>query len=885
MESSSNTVKLQPGTPVSWWRPVLAFLVPVSVIVIYFIFRGVFPFGNSTVLISDLGQQYVDFLAYLRRIILSFHSDGFFFSFQKALGGEMFSVWAYYLLSPLNLILLFCPGKWLPFGIWVVTALKYGLAGLSMWWYLKAYHLPTPLQLAVAWAYALNGWMIANQLNIMWLDALIILPLIIKGIDQLFAGKSCVFYSIWLAVILLINYYMAYMIILFSILYVIFKVVEQSNYPQAGKSIVRALEKYGIGSLLSIGLASIVLLPTFFAITESKGMYTKIPNLTNQKNLFAPELQLGKLIVGAFNFKQLPGGNANIFLSAVLFLGALLYLLNERIPWRNRVCAFLISDFLIISFWSRPLTLIWHGLQMPRWYPSRFSFVLVFFVLLLFVKNYQHYVGISPFKLTLLVVLCSAVFGYLMQHLSRFSYLNVNKIGFTICCTILGLLILLCVHNPRMPWLLSSLILLEMIVNAATTLNSLSYLTQSDYYNYVQTVQQSLEPVTHHQGFFRLEKTFRRSHNDALQLNYNGATHFDSAFEQQTPTLMGKLGNPKNRVFVEYTNGTPVTDSLLGMKYYLAPTAGTPKHNAPQLSAVVRKPDLKKDYRPVFTQKNKPLGIQVYQNQFALPLAFMSSQKILDFNMYNNFPLNLQQNLFNALTGAPNTNPIFSIQKFSGVDYNNVQKAWVQGQLVYQRIVPDEPAVVHYTFNIPNQNSYYLTLPAGTNRQATITINGQLLNQPSIYNNPIVINLAANDAHDTVKIDVQLKQQTLNFNQFQLYQLNQAQYQSGIKHLQSAPLHITHFQQQQIRGWVQVSGRRQLLFTSIPYSRGWHVQVDGHPVVPKKTCNFFLTVPLQKGKHRVSFNYQLPYLRIGIVITLCSLLILSSLIINDHYLT
>ena len=66
---------------------------------------GIWPFGTKTILTSDLENQYVQFFSYLREIYKGNHS--IFYTFSKTFGGEMLSLYAYYLMSPLNIILLF----------------------------------------------------------------------------------------------------------------------------------------------------------------------------------------------------------------------------------------------------------------------------------------------------------------------------------------------------------------------------------------------------------------------------------------------------------------------------------------------------------------------------------------------------------------------------------------------------------------------------------------------------------------------------------------------------------------------------------------------------------------------------------------------------------
>ena len=98
-------------------------MVPVLISTSYFIFRHFAPFGGSSVMTVDLGQQYIDFYTNFHDTLL--HSpSGFFFSFSKALGGDMMGTWAYYLMSPLNLIMLLFPLSKLPSVLGIITIIK-----------------------------------------------------------------------------------------------------------------------------------------------------------------------------------------------------------------------------------------------------------------------------------------------------------------------------------------------------------------------------------------------------------------------------------------------------------------------------------------------------------------------------------------------------------------------------------------------------------------------------------------------------------------------------------------------------------------------------------------------------------------------------------------
>lgn len=115
---------------------ILCFLIPIIVTVGYFIFRHFAPFGNSSILTVDMGQQYIDFFAHYRDTLLH-NPSGILYSFAKGLGGDMFGTWSYYLMSPVNLLILLFPISMLPSVLALMTILKYGLAGLSFGYFLQ----------------------------------------------------------------------------------------------------------------------------------------------------------------------------------------------------------------------------------------------------------------------------------------------------------------------------------------------------------------------------------------------------------------------------------------------------------------------------------------------------------------------------------------------------------------------------------------------------------------------------------------------------------------------------------------------------------------------------------------------------------------------------
>ncbi|GAX02695.1 bacterial membrane protein YfhO [Secundilactobacillus pentosiphilus] len=843
----------------------LSFIIPAAVMAAYFCYRGMGPFGSSTLLTVDLGQQYVDFFAYFRHTLLS-HPSGFFYTFQKALGGEMFGVWTYYLMSPFNFTLLLFSDKTLPSAIFWITVLKYGAAGLSFAWLLMKTkvqkHLPV---LAFSTSYALMGWMVANQLNLMWLDAVIILPLIIWGIIQLVDTGKMRSYVGWLAALLIINYYMAYMVCLFAGLFFLWYWLSQTH---SGKAAFSSLYRFIVGSVLAAGIAAVTLLPTWYSLGISKNQYLQTD--WSAKFEYFPPKMLAKFFIGSFNFSQMPKGTPNLFIGSLMVLGAIFYFLQAVHPKRNRWLALLVTVILALSLCFEPLDLLWHGMQFPIWYPYRFSFVVSFWLIWLAANTLKPEFTPTFKQLTVPILLCTTTVIYVWVNVAQFSFLSQNQM-------LIGSLLLVAafclVALPnKQPWFYQLAFVLfaviEMTSSAATSLNRISYVTKPEYQNYQQVLSTQAADVTDHDhSWYRMTPTFMRTKNDPLSGQFNGGSVFSSTLEKSMPTFMGNMGEPDGDGFVTYSNGTLLSDSLLNMKYVIDRHTNSGTLGTNVVNPVSTRTDLT-DYQRV----RKDGMISTYKNPYALPLGFLSSNKILSLDNFTKDPTQYQANLWSSLTGNPQDEHLFGAQNFDHVIFQNVKQQTKLTGAILQKNNLVKPGVITFNFTPKTNNAYYLTLGANLiDDNVSINLNHHPLAQYPTYRNTIIVNVADHQKGKPVQLQLTLKKATLWLQNFTLYQFNNQQFAVGQKRLAANPLKVTQHSQSSLTGSVDVKSNDSTLMTTIPYSKGWHVAVDGHAAKAVKVAGIFTALKLQHGRHTIRFRYWPPMLTTGLIMTLISL--------------
>lgn len=843
---------------------IAAFCLPVLIMGGYFASRSMAPFGKSTILTVDLGQQYVDFFAYFRRALLH-HPTSFFYSFAKGLGGEMWGTNAYYLWSPLNLVLLFFPGQHIASGILILTLLKYGCAGFSMAWFLQKQRLQFGLRaVAFAVSYSLMGWMIANQLNLLWLDVLFILPPLINGLINILNGKRPWQYLAWLTFCLIDNYYMAWMVCLFTILFTGWCLASR---PLPWKTAVKRLVTYVGVSCWGAANAAVVLIPTMVTLLASKGTYTE--NKWRLLFEYKPCKLLAKFIPGSFTFGQMPAGQANIYVGMITTIGALLFFTNHRQRWQSRLVALLISAFFALSFCWQPLDLVWHLGQFPVWYPSRFSYLASFWLICLAAQTLTSDYRLRWQDACWLVPLFAVINGWLFMHLKQVNYINRTQLIMGMGLLAASLLWLSLPHHEYqlvVDGIMLLIVCLDLGTNATLCLNNLSYVPQWQFGQYTQQLDQATTKLPRgRHDFYRVGKTFQRTKDDPFQGGFNSGDHFGSTLKPATPNFMAAIGQPEGDGFVTYSNGTQVTDAFLDFRYFMSARHGGQQDQVQILPLTSNRPDLRQ-----MTKVGHSGLVNVWQNKKTLPIAFAANRQILHLVQTTADPVMYQSQLFQTMANKA-AMPLFTVQDFDHVTFQNVQTAHKITGTIFRRLNPLKDASITLHVVPTTNDSYYLTLGDELKDNATIYLNGHRLSQYPNFRNTIVTNVAYHDRGKHIRVTIKLKHAALWCQNVSLYRLSQRAFDHSLQQLQQSPLHLTKVSPAKITGTVTMKNPQDVLMTTIPSEAGWQVRVDGQTVNAKTAAGMFLAVPIPVGHHHVSFRYRPPFFTISLLISLISL--------------
>ena len=614
-------------------------------------------------------------------------------------------------------------------------------------------------------------------------------------------------------------------------------------------------------SVLSIGLMMVILLPTFYSLLGSKGTATTIAwSLTSEYN---PLLMVSKLFLGSFDFQEMQKGYPNIFVGSLALFSFLGYFKEKRISLFQRLYALFITVIILISFNIEMLDKLWHAGQFPNWYSYRFSFLFSFWIVFL---GYQWAlkkttIGVRETFVYFILILAAGI-GFILFPQDYLQGWQI-ALGFGLSMGILYSLILIGRGKRMHQKFLISFVVIELLLNSIITLSRLGYEMNSEFSAYQSSLENwstVLRPAKNE--FYRSEKTMLRSKNDSLQVPTYGVSHFSSTFEKETERFFDAIGVRQGNAYVNYSNGTLLTDALLGIKNTFIETT----------DATYNERWERKDLEDFSTIASFDEG-HIVTNPNALSIAYPMKAILKSMKVPTNHPITMQNQLANALSGTTSPKNIFT-----KVPYETTFENISASPVVYQRVQLEDNTQVGtmtLTFTPETDDPIYLEM-AGTmgEEDLEMTLNGEPYAFYPVQSKPVLLSIAKNQKGQQQTLQIIVKADGFEFSKLSLYSLNTTLLNERLEQTKAQELKLETFSATHFAGTMDVLEDSTVL-TTIPYSKGWKVWVDGQEVQTYKILDSLLGFTISKGAHHIEYRYTTPFLLEGSLVSLASLLLLS----------
>lgn len=541
----------------------LAFLLPFIIMLTLFGIKGIYPFGDRSFLSGDLYHQYMPFFSELLRKVRG--GESLSFSWHVGIGSNFLALYVYYLASPFHVLALLVPEEYLIEFISYLVVIKIGLAGWSCCYYLqKHFGSKSPAAVLFACFYALSGFMAAYNYNIMWVDCVVILPLIILGLERLVKEGRCGLYCVTLGLSILTNYYISIMICIFLVLY--FAVLLVTEH---GRHFLRSVRCFVVFSLLAGGMAAVLLIPEVCAILQTDFGDMDFPEKV--ESYFSVLDMLARHCVCVDSERGLDHW-PNIYCGSAVLMLLPMYALNKRISIRERFCRLALMGFLLISFGTNILDFIWHGMNYPDSLPARQSFLYIFLVLTACYDVFCHIRETDEQQILYGYLTAAGFFLFCQKFVEHEDFALGVKLLTLVFASIYAVLLYL--YRTRrggrtMVILLTVSLVTVTVENSINTFNtSLGTVSRSDYLGQQEDYKALYEWAKEQEdGFWRVEKFARRTKNDGTLAGYPTASLFSSTMNSQVMDLYKRLGMRHSKVFYDYDGATALVSAMFNVNY------------------------------------------------------------------------------------------------------------------------------------------------------------------------------------------------------------------------------------------------------------------------------------------------------------------------------
>ncbi len=811
----------------------IAFIIPTLIVLLSLLLNKYYPFGDKVLLMLDGYNQYPGFLSNFKEIIL--HNGSLFYSFKGITGFNLYASNVYYSLNLTNLLFLFFKNNHIVDFYTFIIIFKIGLCSLTMQTFLN-YLNKAKYNIIFSICYALTAYNILYYLNYMWFDSIIMLPLVILGIEKIFKEKNYIYYTISLTLTIIFNFYIGYMICIFSFLYFIYKwLINKENK--------KVFFKYLFYSLLSGLIASLFLIPIILELFNGKG------EIFSNVNYFIFDLDFinifYKLTLGSLLNGDLEYGTPNVYASIFIYVSVIMYFFNKNIKTKDKVISFTLLLIFLLSVSFNLFDYFWQMLQMPIYYPVRYAFIFDFYLIYLAYENYKNYEKLSLKKLLI-------IFGIIII-LSSIGFVTsgnlIDKINIPAKLIYLGISFLFIIYylfilnNDFFKKFICALVIIELTLNTFVTFRNNGNVNDIQTFNANYTMNYNIIKNLNLDNFNKVSFEDKTIKNNGLLLNYNDLNYFSSVRNNKSFKALNKIFGilTVDGCNLNYYYNNPITNAILNIKYYIT-------------SKNLNYYELIRNYD----------NYSIYENKDISGIGFIVNKEISNFKNEEDYINNI-----NNFVKLINNNDKDILKDIEPTDKNvNCSKnnCIINGYIAYIKYEytpsTDEILFVQNDFPIGVDKSSY-----------NLKINEELIDYDSRY--PIKVK-----KKDKIELIINPGEDYKDYY-YHLYGVDFNIYKEFISNIQKEKLEIIEYKNaSNFTGKITLENDG-LLFTTISNDKGWKVFVDDEEYKITPIFDGFIGLNLNKGEHTIRFQYTPPGFYLGLLVSSISIIVFGLSIYLD----
>lgn len=813
---------------------IIASFLCIILYIMYLKMMEIYPFGEYSILKSDMYQQYINFFCYLREVIL--HGKSIAISWNLGLANNFYTTFAYYLMSPLNIFVIFFKPCNMDIFLELLTGIKIILMANFMMLFLeKSYNYKSNETIIFGLIYAFSSYVICYSFHIMWLDCVYMLPIVLLFVDKFLEKGKILPLVLSLAYSILTNYYIGYIVVLFAGIYFLAKYfIKQKNSTLV--DFCKVLFKFLIAIGISFEIGMIVILPSILQLKGKMSADISLIEINTDKLKLFINVLFNNYV---YMFTQ---KSCFIFSSTLTIFLLPMYYLNKNIKAREKWAFTIIVVFLLLPIVSPYLNKLWHVFTVPNCFNYRYSFTLVFILILMgarelqnkeYCKKWHFGASISVFAFLTVIEIFFLKKGYLVSD----NY-AVTMESIALSCLIYAFMIAISyMYFYKKDLKDASFILLLVVIIFDLMIGAKSGQNNNDRYFKRDVVKQydsffeyfipKIESPETERIFFEPDEY---GSNMSLKYGYSNIGFFTSARNRESLKAMYRMGynvQMDEQLWITSFSGTFFNYSMAGVKYYIT------------------KDKIENNEIFGFEFVEKYENLYIYKNKNAFNIGFYLAENIEEsynpFKMQNEF----LKGISNSSKKAYNDTNIQDKQFFQNIKNSDVLEC--EKNLIDSK--SDDEKIIKYKVKAKKDCNIYLA----SDHDLQVYINDEPLfkNYSNIWSYETGIKqIKYLKQNEEIEFSVVAKQ---NLDLLYIYVSDNEMIEQALGNKNTNCFKNVQINKNGLIGEAHFEDDGYLTF-GIAYDDCWEIFVDGKKAKKEAIAGCFLGVKLEKGVYDVEIK-------------------------------
>ena len=837
------------------WSWIISTTVTAVFMIVIMKILKVAPFGTYGFTLVDSIHQYVPFFSDYQEKLKT--GGNLFYTWDVGMGQNFQSLLLYYMASPLNLIVALVSRRHIMTVMSCLISLKMAISSGCFSFFLsrrRGKATNNMMIVALGIAYGLNNYMCGYLWNLMWLDSIMVLPLIILGYERLIKKQDPRIYILALFYSLYCNYYISFIICIFLVLWFL-----TNGHSNPKKFFFDGLRFAG-ASLLAAAMSGLSLLVSYLGIMKTASAGAGFPQWNWYQNFF--ELIKNQFFLTKPINMNTFDGPANLYCGTLTIVMLFIYVFSNKINKWEKIGRIVLLTIFLVSMNQELLNFIWHGFHNQYGIPNRFSFLYIFTLLLI---CYDMTVKLRKTHMVSIIIGVALSIAFLFTCYFTVGFDELKSVNYFMAASVFlmvmyGVLLVLRRTNfipiKINTIFLGLLLLLELITNAAVGLTSRTPASGEYYLQYTEEMEEATAKIKEQAdakglNFYREEVVNPILLDENTYNNMKSIGTFCSTVRGDMVQVMSYMGFYTGANEFIYMGATPVTNDIFGVRYiYVRNSDYFPESD---------------DLVPVLTTDD----MVVYENTTAMPIAFAVNSDVETLWAYENYNCAAVLNNFAQCATNERSDIFQTIYPVIGVsgDKCDVNFDSENPTIIGFSNANESDMAVNASFEVHEEGRYFVNIRANYINEITYSVNGE--ERASDRYQTQMFDLGELNEGDVVHLKLSFGSSHANDGTISFYTslLNKNELTTFRANLITRQMIVEELRDGYLKGHITLDDN-QLIYMSVPYDEGWTVYLDGQRVEPVKIADSFLGIKAGAGQHTVEMKYVPEGFRPGLVLSI-----------------